>query len=253
MEGDVHDGTVVGRGLTADREQLPGQLGAGGGEEFGDGALLDDAAVLHQRGRVADRLHHVHLMRDEHDGQAQLAVEVAQQLEDGAGGLRVQGAGGLVGEQHLGVAGQRAGDADALLLPAGELGGVGLGLVGEADQVQQLQRLAGAFTAVDLEDLQRQFDVVLHGARGQQIEVLEDHADVAAGGAQRGAGTLAAAGDGGQFLAGDGDRAGGGALQEVEAADEGGLAGAALADDAVHLALTDVQIDAVQGGDFAVS
>jgi hypothetical protein len=74
-------------------------------------------------------------VRDEQDGEAELAVEVAQQLEDRAGGLRVQGAGGLVGEQHLGVAGQRPGDADSLLLTAGELGGVAAGLVGEADQV----------------------------------------------------------------------------------------------------------------------
>jgi hypothetical protein len=32
-----------------------------------------------------------------------------------------------------------------LLLAAGELGRVGLGLVGEADQVEQFERLAGAF------------------------------------------------------------------------------------------------------------
>ena len=108
-------------GLAADREELGGQLGAGGGEQLADRAGLDDPALLHQRGRVADRLDDVHLVRDEQDGQAELPVEVAQQLEDGAGGLRVEGAGGLVGEQHLGVAGQGAGDADALLLAAGEL------------------------------------------------------------------------------------------------------------------------------------
>ena len=63
----------------------------------------------------------------------------------------------------------------------------------------------------------------------------------------------AAAGEGGEVLAGDGHRAGGGALQQVDAADERGLAGAALADDAVDLALADVQVDAVQGGDLAAS
>ncbi len=68
-----------------------------------------------------------------------------------------------------------------------------------------------------------------------------------------GVGALLVAGERREVLAGDGDRAGGGALQEVEAADQGGFTGAALSDDAVHLALTDVQIDAVQGGDFAVS
>lgn len=50
-----------------------------------------------------------------------------------------------------------------------------------------------------------------------------------------------------------GHGAGGGALEQVDAADERGLSGAALADDAEDLALTDMQIDAVQGGDVAAS
>ena len=144
VERDVDDRAVLAGGLAADREERRGELGAGGREQFVDGAGLDDLSALHQGGRVADRLHDVHLVRDEQDGQAELPVEVAQQLEDRAGGLRVEGAGGLVGEQHLGVAGQGAGDADALLLAAGELGRVVLGLVGEADEVEQFERLAGA-------------------------------------------------------------------------------------------------------------
>ena len=137
--------------------------------------------------------------------------------------------------------------------PPESCAGVGLGLVGEADQVEQFEGLAGALRAGDAEDLQRQLDVVLDGARGQQVEVLEDHADAAARLAQFLAGAAAAAGEGGEVLAGDGHGAGGGALQEVDAADEGGLAGAALADDAVHLALADVQVDAVEGGDLAAA
>ncbi|SCE18127.1 hypothetical protein GA0115245_12477 [Streptomyces sp. di188] len=165
----------------------------------------------------------------------------------------VQGAGGLVGEQHLGVAGEGAGDADALLLTAGELGRVGLGLVGQADEVEQLQRLAGTFLPALAEDFQRQFDVVLDGARGQQVEVLEHHADAAARPAELPAGAGAAAGERGEVLAGHGHGARGGTLQQVDAADEGGLAGAGLADDAVDLAFADVQVDAVQGGDLAAA
>jgi hypothetical protein len=109
-------------------------------------------------------------VRDEQDGEAELPVEVAQELEDGAGGLRVEGAGGLVGEQDLGIAGEGAGDADALLLAAGELAGVGLGLVGEADQVEEFQGPAGALGAGDAEDLQGEVDVVLDRAGGQQLK-----------------------------------------------------------------------------------
>jgi hypothetical protein len=83
--------------------------------------------------------------------------------------------------------------------------------------------------------------------------VLEDHADTAACLAQLLAGAGAAADEGGEVLSGDRHGAGGGTLQEVDAADEGGLAGAGLADDAVHLALADVQIDAVEGGDLSTA
>jgi hypothetical protein len=40
-------------------------------------------------------------------------------------GLHVQGAERLVEQQHLGLAGQRPGDGDALLLATGELSGQG--------------------------------------------------------------------------------------------------------------------------------
>ena len=65
-----------------------------------------------------------------------------QQLED----LRLDGdverGGGLVGDQQIGLVGERHGDHHALPLPAGELVGVGveslLG-IGEADLAQQLE------------------------------------------------------------------------------------------------------------------
>lgn len=178
-----------------------------------------------------------------------MPVDVAQQSQDGAGRLRVERAGRLVGEQHLRVAGQGACDADALFLAAGELCGVDPGLVGEADEVEQFQGPAGAFLPGVAEDLQRQFDVVLDGARGQQVEVLEDHADGAARAAQFLAGPSAAPGERGQIGPVDAHGARRGAFEEVDAADEGGLPGAAAADDSEDLALAYVQVDAVQSGD----
>jgi hypothetical protein len=44
-----------------------------------------------------------------------------QQLHDVVGGDRVERAGGLVGEDQARPGDQRAGDRDALALPAGEL------------------------------------------------------------------------------------------------------------------------------------
>ncbi len=64
----------------------------------------------------------VGLVGDQHDG-APFEVEVREDREHVLGGVRVEVAGRLVGEDQRGVGDDRAGDGDALLLAAGELGG----------------------------------------------------------------------------------------------------------------------------------
>ena len=112
------------------------------GEDLEHVALLDDAPALDHRDLAGDVADHRHLVGDEQDGQAELAVDAREQVEDRAGGFRVERGGRLVGEQHLGLGGERAGDADALLLAAGEFGRVAVALVGEADEVEQAPRPA---------------------------------------------------------------------------------------------------------------
>jgi hypothetical protein len=50
--------------------------------------------------------------------------------------------GRLVDQQELGVLGERAGDADALALPAGERVGALVGMVDQADAVEQRKAFA---------------------------------------------------------------------------------------------------------------
>ena len=64
--------------------------------------------------------------------------EVDHHVEHLLDHLRVERGGRLVEEHHLGVHRERPGDRDALLLAAGELGGVLRGLVADADPVEQL-------------------------------------------------------------------------------------------------------------------
>src|SRR5690625_5938800 len=52
---------------------------------------------------------------------------------------RIQRRGGLIAQQHLGLGGQRPSDADPLLLPARELGGVVVDAVAEADDLEQFR------------------------------------------------------------------------------------------------------------------
>ncbi len=100
-------------------DEIPGQLGFGIAEEPGHFALLDQPAVADDGHFVADPLHHVHLVGDEQYGEPQLDVDLLEQSQDRAGGLWVEGRGGLVAQQHLGGRGQRPGDGDPLLLTAG--------------------------------------------------------------------------------------------------------------------------------------
>ncbi|MNC30641.1 hypothetical protein D3C75_789300 [compost metagenome] len=131
---------------------------------------------------MADIADYRHLVGDQHDGQAQALVDVAQQFKNGSGGLRVQRRGGLVAQQDLGVMHQRPGNAHALLLPAGQLRRVHVVLFLQADQLQQFAYLALAFGLGHAGHLQGQLDVLPHGLGRHQVEVLEDHADAPAQG-----------------------------------------------------------------------
>ncbi len=96
-------------------------------------------------------------------------------------------------------------------------------------------------------DLQREGDVVEDGRVLEQVELLEDHADVLPRVAQL------AARQGGQVAAADQHLAGVGALEQVDQAQQGRLAGAALADQAEDVALMDVERQRSHGiEDFAV-
>jgi len=117
---------------------------------------------------------------DHHDGRAQLPVDPLEQGKDVKGGLGVQRAGGLVGEQDPRRGGQRPRDTDPLFLPAGELMGELAGLVGDPDELQQLGHPLPTPLPRPPGDPQRIADIARDSARGEQVELLKDHPDLAA-------------------------------------------------------------------------
>ena len=127
---------------------------------------------------VADLLHHAHLMGDDDHGDAQLAVDLTDKAEDLLGGAGIEGRGGLVTQQHLGIGGQRTGDGHTLLLTAGELGGIGLGLIGQAHQLQQFVSPFHRLFLAYARQFHGETDVLQARPLHQQIEVLEDHGDL---------------------------------------------------------------------------
>ena len=105
-------------------------------EDLGRLALLGDHAMVHEHDPVGDLAGEVHLVGHDQHGHAARG-EVAHHGQHLADQLRVERARDLVEQHRLGLHGERAGDRDALLLAAGELLGIVVAAVGEADLAQQ--------------------------------------------------------------------------------------------------------------------
>ena len=85
------------------------------------GAVLDELAQVEEGGVVGDADRLLHVVRHDHD--RVVLLELVDQLLDLRGGDGVERRGRLVHQQHLGLDGERARDAQALLLAAGEADG----------------------------------------------------------------------------------------------------------------------------------
>nr|WP_255515049.1 hypothetical protein [Quadrisphaera sp. INWT6] len=211
-------------------------------EQVDQGAVLDDPTGLETGHGVGHRDHGVHLVGDEQDGELEVVAELLEQPDDARGGLRVEARGRLVGQQHARAQREGAGDADALALAAGQLVRVAVGLVGQADPLEQLDHARPALSGHHAEVPERQLDVLRGGPAGQQAVGLEDGADAAARLAQL---PLA---QGGEVAAADEHRARRRALQQRGAGGERRLAGAGRADDGGDLPGGDGQVEGVQHG-----
>ena len=106
----------------------------GGRRELGElAALLEDRDLVAHLDRLVD------VVGDEDDRLAQLGLQAQELVLQPLAVDRVDGAERLVHQHQRRVGGERAGDADALALAAGELGRVAVAEVaGEADQLEQL-------------------------------------------------------------------------------------------------------------------
>ena len=120
-------------------QELLGPLRVGLAEKVVLGRILDDAALVHEDHPVGDLLGEAHLVGDAHHGHALLG-QLDHHVEHLVDHLGVEGRGGLVKQHQLGLHAKGAGDGDPLLLAAGELAGLLVGVSLEADGVEELQR-----------------------------------------------------------------------------------------------------------------
>ena len=103
-------------------EQLP-RVGmcCGCREHALDRPVLDDLALRHHADLVGDLAHDAEVVGDEQHRHAEAGLELLQQLQDLRLHRDVERGGRLVGDQEIGLVGERQRDHDALALAAREL------------------------------------------------------------------------------------------------------------------------------------
>src|SRR5690606_8611574 len=199
------------------------------------GHAVDDVHVaLRARGELRVVGHH-------HDGGA-LLVDFLEQLHHPARHLRIEVAGRLVRQQQARAARERARDRGALLLAAGQLGRIVLHARAEADLRQRLLDALAALGGRHAAVAQRHVAVVEQVEVRDQVEALEDEADLAV--AQLRARVV---GQTAHVLAVEQVFAPGEGLQQARDVEEGGLARARGAGDRNELAVAHVQVERPQG------
>jgi hypothetical protein len=181
---------------------------------------------------------------DHADGGAGL-VDVLEQFHDGVAILRVEVAGGLIGQKNHRIANQGAGHGNTLLLTTGELGRIVLGTMSHLDALEGTLHLfltlGGGHAAIS----EGEFDVLVDGEIADEVEGLEDEADFAIADA-RAVGELEA-GDG---LAVEGVVPFRGRIEEAKDGEECGFAAAGRTGDSEVLTLLDDEINGIQSVGF---
>ena len=186
---EKHRRVGLGRRLAAGRLGGQQHLGVGmrrRGEDLLGRPVLHHLAAPHDVDAVGETANDAEIVGDEDDGHAEFLLQLGEQRQDLRLDGHVERGGRLVGDQDVGVVGERHGDHHPLPLAARQLVRIGahppLGF-GDLDQLQKPQRLrpcggsAESAMAADWFD-QLVADRVERVERGHRL--LEDHGDAAA-------------------------------------------------------------------------
>jgi hypothetical protein len=111
-----------------------------------------------------------------HDRLPELADRLPQEVQDVSRGVRVEVAGGLVGEDQIGLVDQRPGAGHPLLLTAGELGRAMRETVRDAQLLHQVAEPVAV--GLGPGQVSGQGNVLGCGQGRDQVEGLEDEADL---------------------------------------------------------------------------
>jgi hypothetical protein len=211
--------------------------------ELARGRALDDPPEVHHRDPVADVPDDRQVVRDEQVGEAQPVLEPLEEVDYLRLDRHVEGRDRLIGDDEVGVEGERPRHPDPLSLATRELVRVADRVVGvEPDGGEQLPNpLPSLRLRADVVDVERLGDGVSRGhprvERG--VRVLEDHLEPTAQVLE-----LPPV-DGGDVRAVELDRARRGLVQPHDRPPGRALAAARLPDEAKGLALPELEADPV--------
>jgi hypothetical protein len=193
-------------------------------------------------------LGHFFAVGDKDHGGLFSAGEGGQEVDHGSAGGGVEIAGGFVGQKNGGAVDEGTGEGGSLELAAGELVGSMAGAVGQTHGVKEGPGPGFACRISPTGEEEGEKDIFLHREGGEEVEKLEDKADL----------ELA---EGGELVVVEGvkgmaleiDLAGGGSVEGAENVEEGAFAATAGPSDGNDLAREDLQADGAEGIHFGIA
>ena len=241
MSGNSAKGSCVRFGKVSVQnlaKELLGSIVYGIQEEVLRRTLFEDGAIVHEDDPVRHFTGKAHFVGHDDHGNA-FAGQFDHDVEHFLDCFRIKGRGGFVKKNDLGLAAQGAGNGNALLLAAGEGGGIDVGLFGKADHFQiVVGQLLGLLAALVEEFDGRKGEVSEDVQVGVEVELLEDHG----GGAANKFGAVLL----GELDAVDENLARGGQLKSVHAADSGRFSRSRRTDNDELFAFVDSKIDVLE-------
>jgi hypothetical protein len=184
----------------------------------------------------------VRIVRHHHHGLAEILVQFGKDGQDVVGRCGVQVAGRLVGQDQRRVGDNGARNRHALLLSTGELPGIVAQAVAQTDQLQRCGRVVQPLLLLQVGELERQLHVLKRRQHRNQIELLKDEAHVLVAPV----GDLAVV-ELSQVVAQHAYLAAGSLIHRRDQVQQRGFAGPGRTHQRHKLALSDLNIDVLQG------
>ena len=142
------------------------------GEDFGGRSRLHHRAGPHHAHPVGHLADDAEIVGDEQDGHAEPGLQLLEQFQNLCLNSDIESGGRFVGDQQIGVVGQRHGDHHPLALAAGQFVRQGVqapGGFGQTHQFQQFQNPRPQRCAAEsLMQNQRLADLLVDGMQGVQ-------------------------------------------------------------------------------------